>query len=231
MAIRSGRPCSTSPSSHPIKASTDVVVIGKAYAPRGRRDGADDGRRAGRRQEEGARGDWRSSVQLPRGRRAGIHRSRAVHRDGDPLRPRVRRTRRRRAFRIFRSCIRATSWAPGSCCATSRKPLTVLPLPNIEDPEDLLTPERLFIERAGPLAPSAAAAGIRLAAAHVVSALCAARSIPAISRSGHRDRRRADGAAAAESRGARQAVEVAADGGAVRERRVARDDLRKLQGR
>ena len=102
----------------PYKVATDVVVIGKAYAPRGRRDGADDGRRAGGRAEEGPRRDRRPALQLPRGRAAGVHRSGAVHRDGDSLRPRVRRPRREEPARYSVSCIRATSWAPASCCAT-----------------------------------------------------------------------------------------------------------------
>ena len=106
-----------------------------------------------------------------------------------------------------------------------------LPLPNIEDPQDLLTPERLFIEEPDRwhLQPLPQGFGWRQRTWYPRAALLGA--YPPFLDPGHRDRGGADGAAAEESCGAGQAVAAAADGGAVRERRVARDDLLQLHGR
>jgi hypothetical protein len=50
-----------------MQASTDVVVIGKAYAPRGAATGAHDGGRAGRGAEEDPGRHRQSPLQLSRG--------------------------------------------------------------------------------------------------------------------------------------------------------------------
>ena len=159
----------------PYKAATDVVVIGKAYAPRGVADGADGGRRAGGHQQEGAGASPATGGALSRRRGAGVHRSRAVHRDGDSLRPGVRRARReeRAGHSVHLSAQlhgrgrRAAQREGGgrrAGAAQHRGPA---------GPADARAP---LHRGTGSMAPAAAAAGVRLAAAHLVSALRAARA-------------------------------------------------------
>jgi hypothetical protein len=129
----------------PYKASTDVVVIGKAYAPRGV---------ATDRMTVGVQVGDRKKVLAVTGNRHCSYRDGAapVFTDPEPFTEMEIRYDRAYGGRDEKSVPDIPFLYPrnfmglGVVLRNVKDVVEGLPLPNIEDPQDLMTPERLFIE-------------------------------------------------------------------------------------
>jgi hypothetical protein len=129
----------------PYKASTDVVVIGKAYAPRGA---------ATERITVGVQVGERKKILAVTGNRRCSFREGAapVFTDPEPFTEMEIRYDRAYGGRDEKSVPDIPFLYPrnfmgaGVVLRNVKEAVEDLPLPNIEDPQDLLTPERLFIE-------------------------------------------------------------------------------------
>jgi len=129
----------------PYKASTDVVVIGKAYAPRGV---------ATERTTVGVQVGDRRKILVVTGNRQCSYREDAapVFTDPEPFTEMEIRYDRAYGGRDEKSLPDIPFVYPrnfmgaGVVLRNVKEAVDRLSLPNIEDPEDLLTPERLFIE-------------------------------------------------------------------------------------
>ena len=125
-----------------------------------------------------------------------------------------------RASRTYRFTTRATRSGTGVVLRNVRDVVDGLALPNIEDPDDLLIPERVIMEapERWPLQPLPAGFGWRQRNWYPRSASAGRAS--AFSRAGNRDTRGADGTAVPQPRRARQAASTADIRGAVQQRRA-----------
>lgn len=129
----------------PYKPSTDVVVIGKAYAPRGER---------APRMMVGVQVEDRKKLLVVTGDRRCRYREGAVpvFTDPEPFVEMEIRYERAYGGRDERSMPDIPFLYPrnfmgvGVVLRNVREAVDGLPLPNIEDPEDMIGPERLFIE-------------------------------------------------------------------------------------
>jgi hypothetical protein len=131
----------------PYKVATDVVVIGKAYAPAGvATQGMTVGIQVGDRKK----------VLAVTGNRRCSYREGAppVFTDPEPFTEMEIRYDRAYGGRDEKSVADIPFMYPRNFMGTGvvlrnvKEAVEGLPLPNIEDPEDLLTPDRLFIEEA-----------------------------------------------------------------------------------
>jgi hypothetical protein len=128
----------------PCKASTDVVVIGKAYAPRGA---------AIERMAVGVQvGDRKKVLTLTGNRRCSYREGAApVFTDPEPFTEMEIRYDRAYGGRDEKSVREIPFFYPrnfmgaGVVLRNVKDAVEGLSLPNVEDPEDLITPERLFI--------------------------------------------------------------------------------------
>jgi hypothetical protein len=128
----------------PYKASTDFVVIGKAYAPRGV---------ATERTTVGVQVGDRKKILAVTGDRQCSHREGAapVFTDPEPFTEMEIRYDRAYGGRDEKSLPDVPFLYPrnfmgaGVVLRNVKEAVDRLPLPNIEDPEDVITPERLFI--------------------------------------------------------------------------------------
>jgi hypothetical protein len=131
----------------PYKAATDVVVIGKAYAPRGV---------ATERMAAGVQIGTRKKVVTITGDRHCSYREGKppVFSDPEPFTEMEIRYDRAYGGRDEKSMPDIPFMYPrndmgrGVVLRNVKEAVEGLALPNVEDPEDLLTPERLFIEEA-----------------------------------------------------------------------------------
>lgn len=129
----------------PYKASTDVVVIGKAYAPRGV---------ATERTTVGVQiGDRKKILAVTGDRRCRFREGAApAFTDPEPFTEMEIRYDRAYGGRDEKSLPDVPFLYPrnfmgaGVVLRNVKEAVEDLPLPNIEDPQDLMTPERLFIE-------------------------------------------------------------------------------------
>ena len=204
----------------PYKPSTDVVVIGKAYAPRGVPT---------ERMVVGVQVGGRRKTLTVTGNRHCHHRERSapVFSDPEPFTDMEIRYDRAYGGRDEKSIPQIPFIYPRNFMGTGvvlrnvKEAVEGLPLPNVEDPQDLLTPDRLFIEEPDrwhlqPL-PQGFGWRQRLQVPPIGSV---------VSRCRNGDCRRDDGAAAEGSCGARQGVAVEAVRDAFRQRGIVRPDVR-----